>query len=139
MTSNIDFYLLEQESLSRRQNLCCRLAEKAYQQGQSAWIFVPSIEEENSLDQLLWTYKDASFIPHEVAGQEPPHAPIVISSTVPPDPAYSILINCHDIIPENFLAFTRILEVLPKKTAREHYRHYQQHQCPIKTHKLNPT
>lgn len=139
MTSNIDFYLLEDESLSQRQSLCCRLAEKAYQQGHSAWILVASDEEASTLDTLLWTFKEASFIPHEIAKGQALCAPIIISSTVTPDPTYSLLINCHDIIPENFLAFTRILEVLPKKIAREHYRHYQQHHCPIKTHALNPT
>ncbi|MGH8289112.1 MAG: DNA polymerase III subunit chi [Steroidobacteraceae bacterium] len=61
----IDFYVLEDTASSARLKLACRLAEKAYLASQRALIWHTDRAELQALDELLWTFADGSFVPHE--------------------------------------------------------------------------
>lgn len=45
-----------------------RLVEKAYAQGHRILIRSPARDRVQQLDQLLWTYRDDSFLPHGAVG-----------------------------------------------------------------------
>ncbi len=61
----VDFYILDDASATGRLKLACKLAEKAYLAAQSVLIWHSQPDELKALDELLWTFRDGSFVPHE--------------------------------------------------------------------------
>src|SRR5882672_4387346 len=76
----VDFYVLEGSEPRPRLVYACRLAEKAFLLEQRVSILTDSAEDAQQLDDLLWTFRDRSFVPHErqpAAGE--PGTPVVIA------------------------------------------------------------
>jgi DNA polymerase-3 subunit chi len=61
----IDFYVLPDHQEKGRSLLACRLADKAYSLGHTVYLFASSEARAAALDDLLWTFRQDSFIPHE--------------------------------------------------------------------------
>ncbi|RMD71727.1 MAG: DNA polymerase III subunit chi [Gammaproteobacteria bacterium] len=132
MTGRVDFYLLEEGDPLL---LACRLAEKAYEAGLRVYILVSSPEEAKVLDDLLWTFKPNSFLPHALEGD----APILIG-TRPPEGEVDVLINLTPSLPPLEKRFPRILEVVDaggREKARERYRVYKEKGYALHTHKVS--
>lgn len=71
------FYHLERRSL---EEVLPGLIEKSLQRGWRAGIKTDSSERSDTLDTLLWTYDDQSFLPHAQAGDgDPAGQPVLIS------------------------------------------------------------
>lgn len=65
--TEILFYHLENQPLER---VIPVLLEKSLQRGWKAVVETSSRERAEALDTALWTWRDDSFLPHGVAGQE---------------------------------------------------------------------
>ena len=61
MQTNIIFIVLNS---SIKHRVVCDIAEKCYLTEKSAIINLESIDEGKKLDNLIWTWKQSSFIPH---------------------------------------------------------------------------
>jgi DNA polymerase III subunit chi len=80
----VDFYVLEEAAISARLKLACRLAEKAYLASQRALIWHTDRDELQALDELLWTFADGSFVPHEwLTSNSAAEAPVLLSADWP--------------------------------------------------------
>jgi DNA polymerase-3 subunit chi len=64
--TQVDFYVLEDDSEDARLRVACRIVDKATQQDQHVFINAASDAEAAKLDDLLWTFSQGSFIPHKV-------------------------------------------------------------------------
>jgi DNA polymerase III subunit chi len=65
--TEILFYHLETQPLER---VLPSLLEKSLERGWKAVVETASRERATALDALLWTYRDDSFLPHGLAGEE---------------------------------------------------------------------
>ncbi len=71
------FYHLEQRRL---EDVLPTLLERSIQRGWRAVVQAGSPERVAALDELLWTYKDESFLPHGTAGDgDPQTQPILLT------------------------------------------------------------
>jgi DNA polymerase-3 subunit chi len=138
----IDFYLLEETREVDRDRFACRLIEKVYKQNRRIFIYVSNEQAANALDELLWTYRDDSFLPHHIQGEGPnPPPPIQIGFNTPPAGERDILLNLSNSVPEFFTRFSRVLEIVPndptaKEILRKLYREYRAKGFEITTHQL---
>ena len=143
----IDFYLLEEPEAAACATTACRIAEKAWRQGHRVHLHVDSPESARRLDDLLWTWRDESFVPHsvcavdEAAGGSADGAPVTIGWGRPPDFAADVLLNLDARVPEGFERFARVGEFVggtdPARDAgRERFRRYRAHGCDLRTHRL---
>lgn len=139
----IDFYILPIDSESARLHFACRLIEKAYKQKHRIYIHAENENEAHQLDELLWTYRDDSFLPHHLSGEgSDPPPPIQIGFQTVPLHERDILINLNMIIPEFYQQFSRVIElVIPsvQNVSREHFKLYRAALHDIHTHKLETT
>ncbi len=140
----VDFYLLSQSASEARMQVACRLLEKTYLHNHSAYIICKSKEHAIDLDQMLWTYKDASFIPHSLQGELTEfYVPLQIGCLEDsPQSSYNILFNLTDEIPIYYQQFSRIIEIIPndeqiKSMSRRRYHDYRSQQCSLYVHSLN--
>jgi DNA polymerase-3 subunit chi len=138
----IDFYILTTDSETERLAFACRLIEKAYKNQHRIYIHAETQTLAHTLDELLWTYREDSFLPHNLYGEGPdPAPPIQIGFAAKPEKQRDIMINLSTGIPEFFTQFARVCEVInntpeAQAAARENYRHYRARGFEITTHKL---
>lgn len=136
-----DFYLLPSDSLSEILFFACRLAEKAHRQRHHVYFHMKNQSDAHRLDEMLWTWRDDSFLPHALCGDGPePAPPILIGTAEKPANQSDILINLSGQLPDFYRAFKRVLEIVPgnadaQAAARERYKVYREQQYQIQTHK----
>lgn len=139
----VDFYLLQSEQATDRWLVACRLIEKAYFKGHRIYIHCAHQADAEALDELLWTFKKDSFIPHNLQGEGPePPPPVQIGFAKEPRGFHDILINMADDIPPFFNRFKRVIELVSndeaqKELCRNHYRSYKAQSCELFTHQLD--
>ncbi len=141
MAPKIDFYIIAEDAKARL-NFACRLIEKAFKHRHRIYIHTENQIEAHQLDELLWTYREESFLPHNLYGEGPdPAPPIQIGFDATPEKQRDILINLNREIPTFFAQFNRVLEIVAndpelQATLREHYKYYKAQGYEVNTHKL---
>ena len=141
--AEVSFYILSSALLQERYLFACKLIEKAYRNGQFCYILTDSDEQSQLLDDLLWTFRAGSFIPHEIyTGQAPSTDKVIlIGSVKAPEHSQGLLFNLSSKYPEEISNTKRILEILDncevtKAAARNRYRQYQQAGMSVTTHNM---
>jgi len=139
----ISFYLLPTASPEQRLLFACKLLEKAFRSRQACYVLMDSEKQSEMLDQMLWTFRAGSFIPHQIYDGTPPHpANAVVIGTMPAPKGWrQVLVNLSSKPPETLDAHEKILEILDddgstKDLGRQRYRFYQKSELDITTHKL---
>ncbi|MDI1279570.1 DNA polymerase III subunit chi [Methylobacter sp.] len=157
--AEVSFYILPSESLEERYLFACKLIEKAYRSGSFCYVLTDSAEQSRTIDDLLWTFRAGSFIPHQIYTGEPPDIArdgvyvagspgasaatekvILIGSLDAPERWQKVLFNLSSRYPDVGPQTERILEILDnsettKEAGRNRYRRYQQSGMPVTTHK----
>jgi DNA polymerase-3 subunit chi len=130
--TRISFYVLKGSDEQDRQVFACRLIEKAYFQGHQIYIHTDNEQQVEQLNQSLWSFRDDSFIPHQMQGDtNDKTCPIIIGHNATPPRLMGLLVNLATEQPTFFSQFERVAEFINEepviKTAgRERYRFYQQ-------------
>ena len=143
--AKVDFYQLSPNTNQHERNLfLCKLIEKVYLRKHKLYIHCQDQQEANQIDELLWTYKDTSFIPHNLLGEGPSEAPPVQLGFDKTPTHNDVLINLATEIPEFHTRFKRILEIAINSddvsdtaSHQEHLIYYQQQNFDISTHTIN--
>lgn len=138
----IDFYVLPDQKENGRALLACRLADKAYGLGHTVYVFTASEAQAAALDDLLWTFRQDSFVPHErypLVGEE--GSPVLVGTAAPATVEAQVLINLADALPEGFERYERVIELVDQHPevlaqSRERFRQYREQGCAPETHKL---
>lgn len=140
--ARVDFYILQASGDLARQQFACRLAEKAYKLDNRVHIHVASPESASRIDDLLWTFRDGSFVPHELL-QTPgaPASPVTISCDRFPSVDCDLLINLGDSVPDAAGSFPRVAEVVTsddecKSLSRQRFVDYREQGHTLDTHNL---
>ncbi|WP_333687737.1 DNA polymerase III subunit chi [Methylococcus capsulatus] len=127
--TRVDFYLLPAgESLL---SYACRLTEKAYRQGHTVFLVTDTDDEAAQLDDMLWTFRQGSFVPHRAVTGHTAAGPCPVAvGREPPVGFDDVMINLGSAVPEAFRRFRRVIELVGPDDAaralkREHFRHYR--------------
>ena len=141
--ARIDFYLLRQSGPESRLAFACRLAEKAYRLDHTVHIHTASDDDARRLDDLLWTFRDGSFVPHEVLAstETAAQAPVRIASGSAAVDGCDLLINLCDEIPQCAEAFPRVAELVSsdetcKQESRKRFASYREQGHTLETHNV---
>lgn len=144
--TRVDFYVLQSGSEQQRAVFACRLAEKAFGLGLGIYLHTASQSATRRLDELLWTFRDGSFLPHlpaDESGSMDPQGrtPILLGHDNAPDACDGLLINLADDVPLFFSRFDRVAEIVSgtggeRDQARDRFRFYRDRGYPLSTHKL---
>jgi DNA polymerase-3 subunit chi len=141
--ARVDFYLLRQSGVESRYAFACRLAEKAYRLDNTVQIHTATEQDARRIDDLLWTFRDGSFVPHnsttESTSAQP--APVQISSGESDVAPRDLLINLCDEIPAFAGAFPRVAELVSsddncKQESRKRFAAYRDNGHTLETHNV---
>ncbi|MGX5730492.1 DNA polymerase III subunit chi [Pseudoxanthomonas beigongshangi] len=126
-----DFYLIAKPRfLEEPLRLVCELARKAYDGNHWTLILARDATQAEELDELLWSFDDEAYIPHQIAGtdEEDDLTPVLIATPDVDAPSRALVINLRD----DAYAGTceRVLEVVPADPAardplRERWKQYK--------------
>ena len=140
--TKVDFYILASGS---RERTACKLSEKAYSLGNRVYIHTETVKQTQQIDELLWTFRDGSFVPHEqYQADASDNCPILIGCAENPDTECDVLINLAGEVPLFFSRFLRVAELVgtdatTKAQGRDRFRFYRDRGYPLETHELNVT
>lgn len=140
--TRIDFYLLATADPQNRRITACKLIEKAYRQGHRVYLQTGSEEETRTMDDLLWTFRQGSFVAHEIHPGASDEVPVLIGHGAAPEAMADVLVNLALEVPVGFERFGRVAEFIDeddavKRAGRRRYRAYQELGHAIQTHNLN--
>lgn len=129
----VAFYVLASEDEQQRLLYVCKLVEKAYRNGSYCYVLTDTDAQAQKLDDLLWTFRRGSFIPHQLyTGTEPPFGNVIlIGSIAAPESWQKVIVNVSSQFPQHIGQAERILEIVDatpeiKSEGRQRYRRYQQ-------------
>jgi len=140
--ARVDFYVLNATGRDACLRFACRLAEKAYRLEHTVRILAADRGEAEQVDELLWTWRDGSFVPHEIlAGGRAPESPVTISCGDTGPGGSDLLINLRDALPDAAETFPRIAEIVTsddeqRRRSRRRFAAYREHGHALETHKL---
>jgi len=142
MTERVDFYILDSAAARDRWTFACRLTEKAYLRDLRVVIVNDTLADARALDDLLWTFNENSFVPHQVC-VEPTEADRAtpVQLTVEPGalPAADLLVNLSAQVPQACERFARIAEIIDadeerRRLGRERFKYYRDLKVLLETH-----
>lgn len=131
--TQVDFFLLPEDQKTELLPFACRLLEKAYRQGGQVYVKLVDAEQVQALDQLLWTFRQGSFIPHAawptaLASRD---CPIILGVEEAPEDWREVLLNLSGHLPEQTGVYGRIIELVghqptQREGARQRFRQYRE-------------
>lgn len=126
-----------------RLGYACRLLRKACARDARVVVAAPPATLAR-LDELLWTFDEAEFVPHLLATGEVParlrETPIWLVEDVTLAPHHDALVNLGDDLVAGFETFERVIEIVPvddepKQAARRRWRHYAERGYKLLQHR----
>jgi DNA polymerase III subunit chi len=137
----VDFYVSDAAGAETRLRLACRVAEKAYLARQTVVVWFDDPALLPKFDDLLWTFGDGSFVPHDVVSTDgaPCAAPVALTTGPLPAGHADVLINLGQSIPPSFGNFARVAEFLDSRpevraAGRERFKAYRGKSIEPQTH-----
>jgi DNA polymerase-3 subunit chi len=139
----VDFYLSETSGLDARVRLACRIAEKAYLGKQRVVVFCDDAAPLPRVDELLWTFSDGTFVPHDTVTVDGAacEAPVALTTGALPAGHSDVLLNLGNVVPPFFERFARIAEFLDARpevraAGRERFKLYRGKSIEPQTHNV---
>jgi DNA polymerase-3 subunit chi len=153
MPPRVDFYVSGEAGENTRLRLACRVTEKAYLARQRILVWTDEPALLPRFDELLWTFGDGSFVPHDTLtgpGAECPGPVALTTGALPADSFFegsgtgaagTVLINLGQAVPPFFARFSRVAEFLDarpevRSAGRDRFKHYRGQSIEPHTHNL---
>jgi DNA polymerase-3 subunit chi len=142
----VDFYILETAAEHERLRTACRLADKAWQKGHRVFIHAESRETARSIDDMLWTYRQDSFVPHAMFRDrqgigDDALDPVLVGDGSACPAEIDVLINLAETVPPCADKSSRVAEIVSADDSGRHagrirYRDYLDRGISIQQHNL---
>ena len=141
MACRVDFYVQAAEAPKGHLTLACRVTAKADQAGHRIYLRCEDAQQANELDELLWTFSQSSFVPHQLVSSGRSDAPVTIGHTPPKSEDTEVIVSLtHEPIPD-MGRFARIAEIVghdstQRESGRKRYRFYREQGLDPVTHEI---
>jgi len=145
MTERVDFYVLKSAAAKQRWAFVCRLTEKAYLKDLKIVIVNDTLADAKALDELLWTFNERSFIPHQICLDDKsvdPATPVHLTVESAALPAADLLVNLAHRFPAQLERYARIAEIIDadeerRRLGRERFKAYRELKFTLETHQID--
>jgi len=145
--TRVSFYVLNGAEPGTRLGYACRLVEKVYKLQHRIHAHVADRNMARQLDDLLWTFRQGSFVPHELLspGGKAPLAPVTIGAAdaagMAGPPTADLLINLADDVPAFYQQYARVAEIIDgspagREAGRARHRFYRERGLEPETHEV---
>jgi DNA polymerase-3 subunit chi len=138
----VDFYILAATEPVSRLRFACRLTEKAYALKHGVYAHTGSADEARQLDELLWTFRQGSFVPHGLIDDTDDRTPVKIGRPDNAQTTGELLINLSTGTPDFVGNYKRVAEIVDgseasKQAGRERFKQYRSMGLDPVTHNID--
>lgn len=138
--TRVGFYVVQRAGEEERLQVAARLADKAFGRGHRVFINAVDESQARRLDELLWSFRPASFLPHALHGMEHSER-VAIGWGQDPGDHNDLLINLQLDIPAFFSRFQRVAEVVTQDDSsltalRQSWKFYRDRGYQLEKHDL---
>ena len=137
--ARVDFYVLKTRGRDVFGRTACRLAERAWKAKYQVLVRTDSLQSAEWFDELLWTFRQDSFVPHAIAREgirtssdkvEIDREPVMISIRSTDPITADVLINLNHNAPLDHAQYPRVVEIVTgdeeaREQGRERFRYYR--------------
>ena len=140
--TRVDFYITESTAPRDRLRTACRVVEKAYLAGHTVLVWHTDAEELREFDELLWTFADGTFVPHEgITSAGFSSAPVLLTSGETPSGGLDVVVNLAPEVPACVTSAQRVAEFIDgdaerRQAGRARFRAYKERGWVPTTHNL---
>jgi len=127
-----DFYVLEGSDARERLRFACRVVDKAFSAEQRVLVWLDDAAALQAFDDLLWTFAQDSFIPHELLGPDSnwEDSPVLLSCGAAAPAGVEVLINLSGAVPPAAQGAARVIEIIDadparRQAGRARFKHYR--------------
>jgi len=138
----VDFFVLEGSDARERWKFACLEIEKAFLADERVLVWFDNAAELAAFDDLLWTFADRSFVPHEPVSAESDweESPVLLSAGAAPPSPPQLIVNLSAAVPAGVASAARVIEIVDNDPARrlagrERFRQYRAMGVEPTTHK----
>lgn len=136
--AQVRFFTLKATGGMARLRQACLLTEEAYLAGERVLVWLDDARQLEVFDQLLWTFSDRAFVPHERLGADPAaaEAPVLLHDGATldaglADAGFHTLVNLHTGPAAAALRFGKVIEVIDgdpavREAGRTRFRFYRE-------------
>jgi len=138
----VNFYILSNPQEAALLHVACRLTEKAWGQGQRVYVLAADDAQAARMDEMLWTFRQDSFVPHEpFSGDNPPTARVLVGTGHAVPEHTDLLVNLGAEIPPWYAQCNHVADVVGaepghKAGGRKRYRVYRDAGAELRTHEV---
>ena len=142
MPPRVDFYVSEDAGADARLRLACRVAEKAYLAKQTVVVLFDDAALLPKFDEMLWTFGDGTFVPHDaVTAEGVCDSPVALTTGPLPADHADVLVNLGGAVPPFFEKFARVAEFLDARpevraAGRDRFKAYRAKAIEPQTHNV---
>jgi DNA polymerase-3 subunit chi len=120
--TEVRFYTLQDAGGTARMRQACVLTEQAWLAGERVLVWLAGADELARFDDLLWSFGERSFVPHEMLAADPAasEAPVQLHAGAMPDvahAAFGTLVTLREAPEPATLGFARVIEVVDAEPA----------------------
>ena len=141
MSTEVVFITL---NVANKNRVVCDITEKEYESGNKAVIYVADEKEGKILDDMLWSWKQSTFIPHNFSEslQTAEKDPVIISTNISDSINYDTLILVQPTEPDICRIYKKVIDFAEKynptklETDRKRYKLYRDQKFKLEA--LNP-
>jgi DNA polymerase-3 subunit chi len=135
----VRFYTLSDVAVTARLKKVCALTDQAFRDGEKVLVWLQDAAALEQFDNLLWTYGDRTFVPHEPLGGDPAacEAPVQLHAGAQLPAAaltgyFTTLVMLREQAAPETLRFDCVIEVVDAEPAcraagRARFRFYRDH------------
>ncbi len=142
--TQVDFYVLPEDGSRPQNDFVVQLTEQLYRGGHRLHIHTDNSGLLQHLDELLWTKRDVSFVPH-VRVNDPSAAdnaltPVTLGQQ-DDSSKEEILVNLAAGVPPFFSRYLRVVEIISgdpaeRQLGRQRYKYYRDRGYALNSHKI---
>jgi DNA polymerase-3 subunit chi len=142
-TTRVDFYILDATEPAKRLGFACRLTEKAYGLEHRVYAHMATAQDAEQLDEMLWTFRQDSFVPHQLLTETTEkRAPVSIGTADSCETNGDLLINLADTAPAFITEFQRVAEIVggdeqSRQAGRERFKQYRDMGIEPESHRIS--
>ena len=137
-----DFYVLAGSDSRDRWKFACQQVEQAFLAEERVLVWFDNADDLAAFDNLLWTFADRSFVPHEPVSAESnwEESPVLLSAGAQPPSPPQLIVNLSGNVPAGAASATRVMEIIDddasrRQAGRERFRQYRALGVEPVTHK----
>ena len=139
-----DFYVLEGSDSRQRWRFACQEIERAFLADEYVLVWFDDAADLTAFDDLLWTFADRSFVPHEPLTPESDweETPVLLSAAASPPSAPHVIVNLAAGVPPGVDHSGRVVEIVDaddgrRQAGRLRFKHYRSLGLEPVTHKAD--